>query len=154
MTLDVDLPARTLATFDAACRAIGQDPEKVRAGKEVPRLESADVDALLDVLAPQADVPPTHVEQVATDLGQRFFDDALEQVRRAAEIANEEAEGAGVKEVMAQQSGSGKSLQRVLATMPADAYERLWHEWPIRRALSYLMLRSVDHVSENLDDYL
>jgi len=154
MILDVELPSRTLATFDAACRALDQDAEEVRSGKEVPRLDTENVGRLLDVLAPQADVPPTHVEQVAADLGRRFFDDALDQVHRAAEIAEEEADGAGVKEVMAQQSGSGKSLQRVLATMPADAYERVWHEWPIRRALSYLMLRSVDHVSENLDDYL
>jgi hypothetical protein len=154
MPLDLELRARTLATFDAACRAIGEDPEAVRTGQEVPSLDVDQAEALLEVVTAGAAVPPTHSGQAAVIAGRMFFEDALQQVAAASEVAEEEAERCAVLEVLKAQSGDGKRLQRILSTMEPDAYQRLYHDWPIERALSYLMLRTVDHVSENLDDYI
>jgi hypothetical protein len=154
MPTHVDVQVPTLAVFDAACRALGQDPDAVRTGEEPPRLQEGDAQALLEAIAPSARVPPAYREQVATAAGRTFFSAALQQVARACEVAEEEARRCAVLEVLAAQSGEDKPLQRVLVTMDAGAYERLWHEWPMERALTFLMLRSVDHVSENLEDYL
>jgi hypothetical protein len=146
------LAPHTLAVFDEACDAVEVDPDAVRAGEEMVSIEDCGK-SLLAVVAPEAEVPSSHRRQAARLAGRMWFEEALRQVQRAGHAAEKQAEAVGVLEVMKRQ-GSEKPLSRSLSTMPADEYELVWHTWEIERALTYLMLRSVDHVSENLEDYL
>lgn len=154
MACELELAPRTLAVFDEACEALDLDADDVRAGEETIEVDDEHAGALLEVLAPGADVPASHIKQAARRSAHVWFSVAMGQVHRATQQAQEQAEAVGVLEVMERHGGTGKPLQRVLATLPADEYEKLWHEWEIERALTYLMLRSIDHVSENLEDYL
>lgn len=154
MRLEIETAPITLATFDRACQAIGHDPDEVRCGDAPVRLAEADLGRLLDVLIRDAQVPSGRRAQVGERLARQWFRQAMAQIREATQAAAEQAETAGVLEVMKQQGASGKELSRVLTSLDPGDYEKVWHEWPIRRALLFIMSRSVDHISENLDDYL
>jgi len=152
--MELELARTTLAHFDEACEALGLDPDRVRSGQVPVEMDREHMPALLAVLAPEADLPDDFKQQVVERAARRWFQAALLKARRAAEVAAEQADEAGVKEVMQSQGSTGKPLSRVVSTLPATDYERIYHEWDMERALTYLMLRSVDHVSENLEDYL
>lgn len=154
MACDLELAPRTLAVFDEACEACGLDPEAVRAGETEIDLSEADPEPLLEVVTEEVVMEPGYERQMAHRAARIWFSLAMGQVARATQRAAEQAEAVGVREIMERTASTGKPLRRVLATLDASDYERVWHEWPIERSLTYLMLRSVDHVSENLEDYL
>ena len=151
--MDVELPVPTLARFDAACEALGADPEAVRSGEETVQVPEEPA-PVLDAMGAELDVEEDFEQQAARAAVQAWLQEAMRSVTAAAQQAAEQADAAGVREVMQHQGGPEKPLSRVLSTLPATDYDRIYHDWHIERALRYLMLRSVDHVSENLEDFI
>ncbi len=151
MEIDLTLVPVTLASFEAACEALGLSPDAVRQGQAPVRLAPERAEALLDTLAPDAEVPGAVSEQAAQAAGEVFFAAAFAQMGAAADRARHHAERCGV-------AGLGKSeeasLSRLLTKFDPAAYHALRSEMSLEESLTFLLLRSVNHISEHLEDYL
>ncbi len=154
LEVSLELVPITLASFETACHALGLDPDAVRRGEEDVRLAPGREAALLGAVVTsygEGDVPGGYERQAARAVGEKFFEAAFGHIERAAAQAKVYAERCGVWGL-----GGGAdrvSLARLLSRFEAGDYRTLY-ELPLEAALRYLMLRSVDHISENLDQYL
>lgn len=147
----IELAPVTLASFEAACTALGLNPDAVRLGEEAVVMQSGTEQALLEAVIVEGAVPEGYERQAARLVGEAFFKAAFGHIERAAQQAKTYAERCGVWRLGGQ--ADRVSLARLLSRFEASDYRTLY-ELPLDQAMRYLMLRSVDHMSEHIDEYL
>ena len=157
--VDIACATPTLDRVDRACAVLHTpDGERLHlddllAGQTAAVLPEGHEAPLLAVVAPTATVPAAYVQQVGRTVGQQWLQAVMQEAAAASERAAYYAQRCAVHDVLAAQDASA-SLARTLARFSPEAHHRIWHTMPLADALTYLMLRAVDHVSENLDDYV
>lgn len=156
---EVHLTSPTLAAVQQACDVL-QTPEgdpvtldDLLAADTVPTLPDGRERELLAVLVETGRVPDAVERQAAGRLARCWLQVVIDASARASERAMAYAEELAVDDVLKQQGSDGQ-LARVVARCDADAYHILWHEMGLEDAVFYLMMRSVDHIHENLDEFL
>ena len=123
-------------------------------GEATPIIPPEGAASLVAIWAPESAVPAAYVQQVAQQLGQTWYARVMQASARAAERGMYYAERCAVDSILRQEAEHGPSLARVISRYDPEDYHRVWHAMPLGKALTYLMMRSVDHISRNLDDYL
>lgn len=150
----------TLAQLDRACgHLVTPDGEPMHldtllTGDTTPIIPPEGAAALVALWAPEARVPAGYVQQVAAQMGQVWYMQVMRASGRAAERGMYYAERCAVDSILRQETEPGTSLARVISRYDPADYHRVWHALPLDDALTYLMMRSVDHISRNLNDYL
>lgn len=150
----------TLGQLDRACGYL-QTPEgdpmhldTLLTGEATPIIPHEGAASLLAVWAPESAVPTAYVQQVAQQVGQTWYAQVMQASARAAERGMYYAERCAVDGILRQEAEGGPSLARVISRYEPDDYHRVWHAMPLGDALTYLMMRSVDHISRNINDYV
>lgn len=151
--LALNLLPINLARFQDACFALGLNPDDVRTG-EVPPDVAVDSGAAHSfvLVATGEDVPGDLLSVAAPVVAQAFFAEAFRQVAAASRTAVYYAERCGVESLL--EGGERASLARVLTRFDPHSFAYLWYEASLEQAMTYLLLRTVDHLSENLEKHL
>ena len=158
--VSAQLAQPTLAQIDRACGHLitPQDEpvhlDRLLTGEETPIIPPEGAAPLVALWAPGTEVPAPFVQQVAAQLGQAWYAQVLQSSHRAARRGMYYAERCAVDGILKQQDATASSLARVVSRYDPADYHRVWHAMPLTDALTYLMMRSVDHISRNLNDYL
>lgn len=153
MEVDLELAPVTLDRLDRVCQIQDVHLDDVLAlREEVPCYDGTGA-AVLDVIAPGHDLGPLDAERVAAEAGRLWFGLVEQHLIIASGRARHYAERCAVWEIMKERGGGG-SMGRMLTRFDPGAHHKLWAEMELMDSLTYLLLRSVDELSENLDDYL
>jgi hypothetical protein len=153
MDVDVELAPVTLDRLDRLCQVQDVHLDDVLGMEaEMPFYAGTEL-AVLAVVAPEHEVPVLRADDVGRAAGRLWMRLAHQQLVVASSRAKRYADRCGVWELM-QERGGGSSLARVVTRYDPAAHRALWHEMELVESLSYLLLKSVDELTENLDDYL
>jgi len=153
MEVDLTLAKVTLGRLERLCQIQGVHLDDVLALQvDVPKYMGTG-EAVLDIIAPAHDCPPLVAERVATAAGQTWMQLVQQHLVLASMRAKHYAERCGVWEIM-QNRGGGGSMARILSRFDPSEHQALWHDMQLVDAMTYLLMRAVDELTENLDDYV
>ena len=156
MTVQLRVAAPTWARFEEACEALGAHPDHALGTPALPALPegAAQGEALLGAILERSRAGAALKAGRASELaGRAFFAEAAKDVARATARTKRHADRCGVWEVMQQKGGGGPSIGRALAGLEPAGYQSMRH-MRLKEMMAYLGLRSVDHISRNLEDHL
>jgi len=153
MEVDLTLAPVTLGRLERLCQIQDVHLDDLLALRvDLPKYMGTG-EAVLDVIAPAHDCPPLVAERVATAAGQTWMQLVQQHLVIASMRAKHYADRSGVWEVM-QNRGGGGSMARVLSRFDPSEHQSLWHDMELVDAMTYLLMRAVDELTENLEDHL
>lgn len=150
--LIIETERPTLARFDRACEAAGLRPDDVRQGDAAIVVPAGCYRDVMDVIAPRTSLPADYEEQVMHQLVQTWFAEAAAMIESACDRADVIAERLGVTSLL--KGGGSTSLLRVLVKEAPSDYVSLYTEAGLEDAMTFLLVRGVESVSENFEDHL
>jgi hypothetical protein len=156
---DIRLLTPTLeAVEDVAALLQTEDGEDVRPsdlleGEVTPALPAEQRLPFLRLVVEAGQVPRAIVHQATVRIAQQWLGEVVRCSARAGERVLVYAERVGVAPLLKQQSSS-TSMARAVAQFDADAYQVLWCEMGLEQALFYMGIKSVNHIDENIEDYM
>ena len=153
MEVDLELAPVTLDRLERLCQIQDVHLDDMLALRvDLPRYAGTG-EAVFDVIAPGHECDPLVAERVSTHAGQMWMQLVQQHLVLSSARAKRYAERGGVWEIM-QSKGGGGSMARILSRFDPSEHETLWHEMQLVDAMTYLLMRAVDELIENLDEHL
>jgi len=154
MEVDLELAPVTLARLERLCQIQDVHLDDLLAlHVELPRYAGTGT-AVLDIVAPEHGCDPLVAERVSLPAGQMWMQLVQQHLVRSSTRAKRYAERGGVWEIMQSKGGGGGSMARILSRFDPSEHQTLWHEMKLVDAMTYLLMRAVDELIENLDEHL